>query len=181
MVQTRRKRKQKKSRKLKRQRGGNGVVATILLATKKEIDDLNKIEAAFSKTFGKVTAKEVSEDDEVPYMTFGNANIKTTIQSLLIEDAWGFPRVRKEKNFFYTFTIEEPPAYLSKTSCSADSRLTRLEGEIGLTFISEKLPYQLIPRPHGLTDESKYFFVGIHEGDSSTHEATLKSYANSCS
>jgi hypothetical protein len=186
MVQTRRTRKHrktKKSRRLKRQKGGNGIVATIILATEEEINT-SPIQTAFESKFGTtIEAKQVSEDDTLPYMRYGNSIHETTIQNLLNEDAWGFSQVLKEKKFFYTFKLIEAPAYFSNASCSADARLTRFEGEIGLTFIDKGLSYQLIPGPHGLSDPNsdKYFFVGIHEGDSSKQQNMLEGYARRCS
>jgi hypothetical protein len=77
--------------------------------------------------------------------------------------SWGYSKLpAAEKIHTTVYELQSPPEYLSKKSCSADARLTKLEGEIDEAI--DTINYSLIPSQHGLSSEDSFFLVGIRVG-----------------
>jgi hypothetical protein len=65
------------------------------------------------------------------------------------------------------YTIDTPPPVLSKKDMHPDTRLTFLEGEVGLDLAKAGVDVSLIGQPHGICPErnengpNNYYWIGL--------------------
>ena len=144
MKQKSSRRTSKKSKKTRKQRGGNPKTFQVVLFSSKEpTDDLKRqIKELLDELYGGDTTFESST--MMKYQFTGSTGLPSNFQK---DDA-------KE----IVFTVK-PPGFLEKNRIYYDTRLTALEGQIADKILEKAVPISLIPPAHGLTDEGESIFI----------------------
>lgn len=170
------KRRTKKSRRTKTRRlrgGAPPTQFTVVLFPSKSLDKKTK-DGVLSLLTGLYGATE---------MTVGLE--KYTFEDF--HDVTGLNNAIKDGTNAISYKIKAAPAVLSNTKLSTDSRLTRLEGEIGTALLNSELDVSLIKIQHGLCPNTNSshnavpnsYYIGLCSPKCSNYnQETFNAYAN---